>query len=115
MHKKKNYVNNKSLLEKIIEFHSTGVISEELHMMFWEMCNRIIGRSRFNRYTQDWREDMVSDAYVKCLVVVLKFDLERTNPFAYFTTVISNCFLDYIGNESKQRDIKERLKTRLDY
>lgn len=113
MTSRKNYVNNKDLLKEIKSCRDCGEISENLHMMFWEMSNRIISRPRFNRYTVDWKEDMISTAYIKCIDIYHKFDLERTNPFSYFTTVISNCFLDYAGYECKQKKIKDKMRTKV--
>lgn len=109
--KKKQYVNNGELYEEIEGFYKLEEISEKLHFMFFEMTNHIINRSRFIRYTPERREDMISDAYLKCLNVIAgkKFNLERKNPFSYFTTVIRNSFKDSAGSEKKQVLIKEKL------
>ena len=107
----KKYVNNATLHGEIIKFHETSNISEELHMMFYEMCNRIIMRPRFLRYTKEWKEDMCHTAYLKCIKVLQKgtFSTDKTNPFSYFTTVITNCFLDCTHAENKQKIIRENL------
>ena len=76
--------------------------------MFFKMAEQIATKACFSNYT--WIDDMTSDSYLKCLEVAKKFDLERTNPFAYFTTVIHNFFLDVIAGEKKQKAMKERLR-----
>lgn len=112
MKKKKTYVNNKELLGEIRCYANCGEISDELHMMFYMMCQKIISRPRFLRYTKEWKEDMIHAAYLKCLDVLSRkrFDDDRVNPFSYFTTVISNSFLDSIHLENKQKTISENLK-----
>jgi hypothetical protein len=67
--------------------------------------------SRFNRYTPEWKEDMIGNAYVKCITIVSRgrYDMEKENPFSYFTTVIRNCFKDHGLYERKQKLIKERV------
>lgn len=111
MKKKKNYVNNEELLQEIKNFFMTDIISEELHMMFWKMSKNIISRPRFNRYTPEWKEDILTSGYLKCICVLKKkrYDYNRPNPFSYFTTVITNCFLDTINLENKQFEIKKKL------
>jgi len=110
--KKKQYVDNGEMYGEILDYYKEDAeISEKLHLMFWEMCKKIINRPRFSRYTPEWREDMQSTAYIKCVKIISekKFDKERTNPFSYFTTVISNCYLDVAHYENKQLDIKRKL------
>jgi DNA-directed RNA polymerase specialized sigma24 family protein len=107
---RKKYVDNAQLLEEIRATQKHGKISDELHLMFWKMCNKIINRPRFSRYTDEWKEDMISTAYVKCLGTICKFSPDRTNPFSYYTTVITNCFLDCLNAEKKQKNIKDRMK-----
>jgi len=101
---RKNYVNNKDLLIELRKLVETGVHSERLHLMFYEMAKRIRFKWPQNRYS----DDMISTAYLKCLNVAEKFDLERTQAFSYFTTVIHNCYLDFMYDEKKQNMVKDK-------
>jgi DNA-directed RNA polymerase specialized sigma subunit len=102
--KRKKYVTNTELKLELTKLSETGVHSEKLHLMFYEMAKRIRTKWRQNMYS----EDMVSSAYVKCLNVAEKFDLTRPNAFSYFTTVIHNFYLDFMYGEKKQRRIKDK-------
>ena len=104
----KYYVNNSQMLNELAIYGKTGVITEELHLMFYEMAKRIGTKARFSGYT--WIDDMISDAYLKCCTIVKKFDLDRTNPYGYFTTVIMHYFWDALAGEHKQKKIKDRLR-----
>lgn len=104
----KYYVQNQEMIAAIKDFHKTGVIGEDLHLMFYAMAKNIGTKPRFSGYT--WIEDMISDAYLKCCIVVQKFDTERTNPFGYFSTVIINFFWDALAGENKQKKIKSKLR-----
>lgn len=106
---KKKYLTNNDLYNEIKKYNSNGIISEELHMMFWMMCNNIINRPRFCRYTAEWKEDMITESYLKCIKVLPKFNIEKPNPFSYFTSVISNCYIDFIKSENKYLDLKRKL------
>lgn len=102
--KRKKYVTNAELKVELTKLAETGIHSEKLHLMFFEMAKRIRTKWRQNMYS----EDMVSSAYVKCLNVATKFDLTRENAFSYFTTVIHNFYLDFMYGEKKQRRIKDK-------
>ena len=43
------------------------------------------------------------------------FDVERTNPFAYFTQIVYYAFLRRIHKEKKQMEIKEKIIERSGY
>jgi len=106
------YVDKKELHNEIVKFYESDELSESLHIFFWNMSQNIVRCGRFNRYTDDWKEDMVMSGYVKCIDVIKqkKFDVERKQPHSYFTSVIRNCFLDYIGGERKQKSIREKIR-----
>lgn len=101
---KKNYVNNAELRQELIHLEQTDEFSDKLHLMFWEMCNRIASKPRFFSYT--WKEDMITAAYLRCVRYAKSFDTNRTNPFGYFTTTIHNCFFKYRETEMKYQDSK---------
>jgi DNA-directed RNA polymerase specialized sigma24 family protein len=109
---KVKYVSNKELKKQLILFKRTGIMTDKLHLILFEMCKRIISKNNWNRYT--WKEDMVSDAYLKCLEIAKRFDTTRDNPFSYFTTVIHNFYKDYIKYEKKQKKIKNNTKLQYD-
>ena len=116
---KKAYINNEELLGEIRDYLCCDEISNRLHLMFYEMRDLVspiilylISRPRFLRYTKEWKEDMIQTAYLKCIDVLQRkrFDDTKINPFSYFTTVISNSFLDSIHLENKQKIISENLR-----
>jgi len=108
--KGKYYVTNKELLHEIKTFYDTGKLTDKLHLKFYEMAENIATLPKFSGYT--WIEDWISDAYLKCIEVVIKkkYDLKKKNPFSYFTSVIRNYFWDARAVEKKQKTIKERLR-----
>lgn len=106
--KKQKYVSNKDLKAEITQFKKTGEISEDLHKMLYEMAKGIGRKPNFCNYT--WIQDMMSDAYLKCLIVLDKFDNSRPNAFGYFSTVIHNFFLDVIGKEKRKLNTVIKLK-----
>lgn len=47
-----------------------------------------------------------------CVQYINNFDVERTNPFAYFTQIVYYAFLRRISKEKRQMEIKEKMLER---
>ena len=107
----KNYVDKNIMLEEIKAYKKTKIISEKLHFIFYRMCCGIANKSNFINYT--WKDDFIQDSYLKCILKIDKFNIEKKNPFAYFSTLIYNHILTYIYKEKKEYSKKENLKNSL--
>lgn len=116
MEKKKSkemYVNNKKLLECIVEYKKQMKEAEEKGTRgpqipkyageaIYKIATRLSLMPKFSSYS--FREEMVSDAVLNCVMYFNSFDPEKSNnPFAYFTTVINNAFIRRIYSEKKNR------------
>ena len=91
-----------------MEYKETGVISEELGRMIWYIAKNYSKKGSFSGYT--WREDMISEAILTCLKYMHNFDPTKQkypNPFAYFTTIVHNAFVNYIRKQKKHSEIKD--------
>jgi hypothetical protein len=91
-----HYVRNADLLPAVIEAKAKGEVTERLIKMVWMIADRYSKKGSFVNYS--FRADMVSSA-------VEKYD----NPFAFYTTAIHNSFLQFIANEKKQQNIRDKL------
>lgn len=100
------YIKNNDLIEEIKIYKKTNIISDKLHILLYNLSKNIASRPNWRDYT--WREDMISDAYLKCLLKLDNFD-EKRNAFSYFTTIIFNFFKDVIKNYKKHTKIIDHL------
>lgn len=108
MGKERYYVRNKDLLPEIISYKDTGKITEELGRMILQIATNYSNKGSFASYT--WKEDMVGDAVLTCFKYMHNFDpskSDKPNPFAYFTTVIHNAFINYIKKQNRHSEIKD--------
>lgn len=106
MKKKKFYVSKDEMMDELRRYKETGIISEKLGEMFMNIAKRYTSKVSFYRYT--YREDMVSDAILRMVSQVDKFNVDHpsANPFAYFTQIAYHQVLLCLKKEKKQRDIK---------
>ncbi len=96
-----NYVNNEEFLKELKSLQKTNNISEKLHLIFFQIAKNYSRIKAFRNYS--YIDDMVIEAYINCVIMAKKFDVEKgKNPFAYFTTVIHRNFLNFIAKEKKQ-------------
>lgn len=110
--KKRNYVNNKDLLDALIEYKKQCKEAEDsgeesprvpdyIGHCIYEIATRLATKPNFSGYM--YVDDMISDGIENCLRYMHNFDPEKTqNPFAYFTQIIWYAFLRRIQKEKKQ-------------
>lgn len=102
------YVKNSELLPHIHEYRETGEVSEELGRLILKIATNYANKGSFYGYT--WKEDMVAEAVLTCVKYIHNFNpikQKRPNPFAYFTTIIHNAFLNYIRKQKRHSEIKD--------
>jgi DNA-directed RNA polymerase specialized sigma24 family protein len=58
---------------------------------------------------------MICDGIENCVQYIHNFDINRTNPFAYFTQIVYYAFLRRIAKEKKQLEIKSKIIERSGY
>lgn len=102
-----NYVNNESLLREVRVYKNTGVRTEELGAMLLLIASRYSEKGSFAGYS--WKDDMVCEAVLTCIKYMHNFQTEKegANPFAYFSKVVHNSFLNYIAKQKKHSNIKD--------
>lgn len=108
-----NYIDNNILLEEIKIYIETGVRTEKLGELFLLLATRYSEKGSFFGYT--YKEDMICEAVLTCIKYMHNFDLEKSNPFAYFSRIIHNSFLSYISKQKKHSKIKDICYKNLDF
>jgi DNA-directed RNA polymerase specialized sigma24 family protein len=113
--KNMNYINNKNLLEELKIYKETGERTEELGRMFLLLARRYSSRGSFSGYS--WKDDMICEAVLTCIKYMHNFDvtIDKPNPFAYFSRIIHNAFLNYIAKQKIHSKIKDICYKNLDF
>lgn len=103
------YINNKEFYDEIVKYkEGDDSYKEAIWLKFQKLAKRKSSQTKFSGYT--YKEDFVSDAVVMCALKLDKFDHEKyTNPFAYFTEVVKNCFWANILYENRESEKKKML------
>lgn len=118
INKNPHYVNNKVFHEALIVYKKKVDIAKEKNLpkpripeyigeCFFKIATHLSYRPNFVNYM--FREDMISDGIENCVQYIHNFDVERTNPFAYFTQIVYYAFLRRIQREKRQMEIKEKI------
>lgn len=116
--KNPHYVNNKDFHDALVAYNmrmdaakENGTplprISNYLGECFLKIATHLSYRPNFVNYM--FREDMISDGVENCVQYIDRFDIERTNPFAYFTQIVYYAFLRRIQREKRQMAIKDKI------
>ena len=87
-----------------------GMITNKLGYMFVLLVEKISKKGNWRNYT--YNDEMKSSALMQLSQVGLQFDESRgqiPNPFAFYTTVVSNAFKRVLNTEKRNRDIRDDL------
>lgn len=108
-----NYINNKNFYELLKEYKQSRSkkIYEQIGNSFLLIARNLLNKSNFINYTHDRKEEMISDAVYYMCRYIDKFDIKRKNPFAYFTMIARNAFLQNINDFSR----RDNLFTSIEY
>lgn len=119
MTEKNQYVNGKEFFGMLKEYHEKYLASVEAGLDKPQVSNEIAGAimqianrlsNSFNFIGYSYKDEMIADAIYKCLDKVHRFDPSLSeNPFAFFTQVSYNSFVNRIKIEQKQASIRARL------
>lgn len=98
------YVNNKEFHNLLKEYRETGSKKtyEKIGKSFLLIAKNLLNKSNFINYTPDRKDEMISDAVYYMCRYIEKFDVSRKNPFAYFTMIARNAFLQNINDYTKR-------------
>ena len=110
-----NYINNEKLLKEITIYIKTEVQTEELGRMLLLLAKKYSDKGSFAGYS--WKDDMICEAVLTCLRYMHNFDItvDKPNPFAYFSRIIHNSFLNYISKQKKHSKIKDICYKNIDF
>lgn len=118
----KNYLNNTDLLEEIIKCKNIEKkfskkekqegkihISDKLTEYMYKLANKISSSRNFINYT--YKDEMIQESVVHALYKAYpNYNIERTNPFSFFSTVIIYKFIEMIKKEKKIGELKDKMK-----
>ncbi|CAB4130362.1 hypothetical protein UFOVP116_412 [uncultured Caudovirales phage] len=85
-----------------------GAMTRRLAHMFMKLCERYGTRSNWRNYT--YNDEMRSQALLQLSQIGLQFDESKSqNPFAYFTSVITNSFTRVLNIEKRNQNIRDDI------
>jgi len=113
-----HYVNNKEFHQALTEYKRKVIhakkndlpkprITNYLGECFLKIATHLSYKPNFVNYM--FKDDMICDGIENCIQYIDNFDVERTNPFAYFTQIVYYAFLRRIAKEKKQLEIKTKI------
>ena len=101
-----NYVDNVRFAKLLTEYQETKSekVYNEIGKQFILISTNLLNKTNFINYTQDRKDEMVSDATFSMCRYIDKYDISRGNAFAYFTRIAFNGFLQNLKNYKRIGD-----------
>jgi hypothetical protein len=113
-----DYVSNKELFGEMCIYRAAytiavqnatelPVMSDKIAWAIMRIANKLSNSYNFVNYS--YKDEMISDGILKCIAKAKGFDpLRSENPFAYFSQIIWNSFINRIKEEQHETSIKAR-------
>lgn len=118
-----NYINGKELHDELCVYYNakqksnannteSPLISEKLGHAFLQIAIRMASRPNFSGYT--YKDEMIADGVMQCILKVHTYDPARANVdspsgFAWCSQLIWNSFIARIKKEQHECSVKARL------
>lgn len=111
-----HYVNNKEFYAAMVKLRveylkaqAEGLpsprVSNYIGSCIYKIATRLANRPNFINYS--YKDEMISDGIEAAIIGIHSFNPDRyDNPFAYFTQIIYNAFIQRITKEKKQQYVK---------
>ncbi|MCS7316693.1 MAG: hypothetical protein NZZ41_00015 [Candidatus Dojkabacteria bacterium] len=116
----KHYLYKENYLEEVGRSHwkgdlengyfcqTHGKITDNLGKMFMKLVEKYSQRGNWRSYT--YLEEMKGFALTQLCLIALKFDENKSsNPFAYYTSAITNAFTRVLHLEKRNQSIKDNI------
>lgn len=106
------YVNNKIFKELLKRYKKSKSRNDynEIGKIFLLISRNFLNKSYFINYSEDRKQEMISDAVFFMCKYIDRFDVNKDHPFSYFTQVAKNAFLQYINERKKQDDMFKNIE-----
>ena len=75
----------------------------DIGKIFIQIAERFLRKGSFVEYTEDRKNEMISDSTYYMWRFIDNFDLTQKNPFSFFTTIAKHAIYQYL-NERKKYD-----------
>ena len=103
----KEYKNYKSKIDDGDMNISRPSISPELGFMIREISENLAKKGNFAGYT--WKDDMIQDGCLACVLYIHNYKPEYPNAFGYVTSICARAFINHIKKQKKHSLIKDVL------
>ena len=113
-----HYINNKELYQELVKYNQfkkeaidrgEGIppLTNKIGLAIIQIANRRCNSPMYRGYTNNWKEEMISNAITVATLLGHNFDPEKyNNPFAYFTQICDNAIKEQLKREKTQLYIR---------
>lgn len=112
--KEKGYLSNKEMFAELLICQKLNRVSDKLGRMYVILATRYASKPNFSGYS--YKSEMIGTGILACVNALNKFDPTKSeNPFAYYTSVIHNSFIQILNKEKRQQQIRDQLLVDANY
>lgn len=119
MSEKEHYVRNKDLYPAMVKYRQSVLQAEQdgkpkprvpeyIGACILKIAERLATKHKYRYYS--YTDEMIMDGVTACIRYIDNYDPDRyDNPFAYFSSIINNAFINRLNLEQKNQYVRARL------
>lgn len=102
------YLTNDAFHEELYDFilkrkiNPDYIMPNSLGRMLILLINKNMSSRQFRGYSESWKQEMKSKAYIHTCKYADRYDPARGKPFAYFTQIVRRAIISVITDEKKK-------------
>lgn len=104
------YLSSEQLSKALIESQQLGHPTEEVCNYFKMIAQHLLTCGKFKGYHRDLKEEMISEALLKCIKNIKNFKSEYSDKsFNYFTRCVEHAFFATLDKYYKHKNLIDEL------
>lgn len=102
------YIDKTKLYHIIIDYNKNFNLSEEICHYLYNIAKNVakISYFRYNLSELSELDDAINSCYLFCIDKIKNYNIKYKNPFAFFTSICYNYYLQYIKKYQRYKNIK---------
>lgn len=101
-------ISNLELEKELRKSNEQNKATNRLHELFYSLAKNLVRKYFIPQHAMSY-QDAIMIGYVEMIEKFRKYNLEMSNPFAYFTSMCKNCFIQLAVKQKRYSRYIQKL------
>ena len=101
-------ISNAELEKELRKSNEQDCATKRLHELLYSLSKNLVRKYFIPQHAMSY-QDAIMEGYVEMVAKFRKYDLNMSNPFAYFTQMCKNCFIQLAVKQKRYSRYVQKL------